>query len=87
MEWSAGASIGRGVDAINPTTGDGLPNRTEYDVFLQYRPAEGHWQGLRLQAKYANVVGHGLGVRDNQPELRLIADYSILFKRPEDKKK
>jgi hypothetical protein len=78
---SVGASLGHGVDAINPTTGDGLPDRTEYDIFLQYRPAQGHWQGFRFQAKYANVFGDGLGVRSHQPELRLIADYAVLLKR------
>jgi hypothetical protein len=79
--FSIGGSFGHGWDAINPNTGVGLPDRSEYDLFLQYRPTKGHWQGFRFQAKYANVFGDGLGVRHNQPELRLIADYAVLLKR------
>jgi hypothetical protein len=78
---TAGASLGHGVDAINPFTGSGLPDRTEYDLFLQYRPSMGPLQGLRLQAKYAKVLGDGFGPRGAQPEFRLIADYSVLLKK------
>lgn len=80
-----GFSIGTwytiGSDSIDTTTDTEISRRSELDVWMQYRPSKGQWKGLRLKAQYADVW-QADNVRDSQPELRLIADYTILFRPP-----
>lgn len=76
---TAGAWYTHGWDAINPATNIAIPNRNELDVWLQYRPSQGVLKGLRLKAQYSNVWQHD-NVRGSQPEFRMIADYTVLFR-------
>jgi hypothetical protein len=78
---SVGAWFTQGSDALNPTTNLAIPDRSELDLWIQYRPTEGRFRGLRIKTQYANVWQDG-NVRDTQPELRAIADYTILFRPP-----
>lgn len=66
-----------GWDAIDAVTQASLPNREELDLALRYQPTEGRWKGLSLWARYGQVFSEGAGVRDDQPELRFIVDYTI----------
>jgi hypothetical protein len=76
---SAGTWYTRGWDAITPLTNVGIPNRSELDFWLQYRPTEGPLKGLRVKIQYADVSQQG-NVRDTQSEFRFIVDYTVLFK-------
>jgi len=76
---TAGAWYAHGWGAYDPTTGLGIPNRDELDLWLQYRPSEGQLKGFRLRVQYANVWQQG-NLRDPQPELRLITGYTVLFR-------
>jgi hypothetical protein len=76
---TAGAWYTHGWDAINPATNLGIPNRSELDLWLQYRPSDGPLKGLRVKIQYANVWQDG-NVRETQPEFRSIVDYTILFR-------
>ncbi len=80
---SVGAWYTRGSDGINPDTNLAIPDRSELDIWMQYRPSTGQFKGLRLKAQYADVW-QADNERDSQPELRLIADYTILFRPPLD---
>lgn len=83
FEMLAGLTVGAwyssGWDAINPTTGGSLADREEFDVWMQYRPSKGPYKGLRTKVQYADVWQDG-NVRDSQPELRMVVDYTVLFK-------
>jgi hypothetical protein len=76
---SAGTWYSHGWDAIDALTTLGLPNRSELDVWLQYRPTEGPLKGFRLKVQYADVWQQG-NVRNPASELRFIVDYTVLFK-------
>ena len=78
---STGAWYTRGWDAVNPTTGVGIPNRSELDLWIQYRPGEGPLRGLRVKLQYSDLWQQG-NVRDVQPEFRFIVDYTVLFRPP-----
>jgi hypothetical protein len=78
---SAGVWYTHGWDAINPSTGLGIPNQNELDLWIQYRPTEGPLKGFRLKTQYANVWQQG-NVRNTQPELQVIIDYTVLFRPP-----
>jgi hypothetical protein len=76
---TAGVWYTHGWDAINPATNTGIPNRDELDLWIQYRPSSGLLKGLRLKTQYSNLRQEG-NVRTNQPEFRMIADYTVLFR-------
>jgi hypothetical protein len=76
---SVGTWYSQGWDAIDPLTMVGLPNRSEFDVWLTYRPTEGPLKGFRLRVQYADVWQQG-NVRDPASEFRFIVDYTVLFK-------
>jgi hypothetical protein len=78
---TAGAWYTRGWDAINATSGLAIPDRNELDLWLQYRPTQGDYKGLRVKAQYSNLWQDG-NVRDPQPEFRFIVDYTVLFRPP-----
>ena len=78
---STGAWYTHGYDAIDPATQLAIPNRSELDVWLQYRPTEGPLKGFRLKTQYAGLWQQG-NVREFQPELRVIVDYTVLFRPP-----
>ena len=76
---SAGAWYSHGWSALNPSTALRIPGRDELDIWIQYRPSEGPLKGLRVKMQYSNVWQQG-NVRDRQPELQFITDYTILFR-------
>jgi outer membrane porin, OprD family len=76
---SVGAWDSQGWGAINPSTGFGIPNRNELDLWVQYRPTEGPLKGFRLKAQYSDLWQEG-NVRNPQPEFRIILDYTILVR-------
>jgi len=78
---SVGAWYTRGWDAINPVTNLGIADRSELDLWIQYRPGEGPLRGLRMKMQYADVWQDG-NVRSHQPEFRFIVDYTVLFRPP-----
>ncbi len=78
---SIGAWFTRGSDAIEATSNLEIPARSELDLWVQYRPTEGRFQGLRVKTQYANIWQEG-NARDTQPELRVVVDYTVLFRPP-----
>jgi hypothetical protein len=76
---SAGTWYSRGWGAIDALTTLSLPDRSELDVWLQYRPTEGLLKGFRLKVQYADVWQQG-NVRNPASEFRFIVDYTVLFK-------
>lgn len=80
---SVGAWATHGWDAIDPATDLEIPNRDELDLWIQYRPTEGRLKGFRLKTQYADVWQAG-NVRNDQPELRFVVDYTVLFRPPLD---
>ncbi|MET4177563.1 OprD family outer membrane porin [Bradyrhizobium sp. LA7.1] len=78
---SAGVWYTRGWGAIDIVTNAGIPDRSELDLWIQYRPTEGLLKGFRLKAQYANVWQQG-NVRNTQPEVQFIVDYTVLFRPP-----
>jgi outer membrane porin, OprD family len=78
---SVGAWYTRGWGAIDPATNLAIPDRSELDLWIQYRPTEGPLKGLRIKTQYANVWQQD-NVRENQPEFRFIIDYTVLVRPP-----
>jgi hypothetical protein len=78
---SAGAWYTQGWDAIDPSTNAEIPDRSELDLWIQYRPTEGPLRGLRIKTQYSSLWQDG-NVRDVQPEFRFIVDYTVLFRPP-----
>lgn len=68
-------NFGRGVDARNTSTGQGLPNASETDVTIDYRVQEGPLRGLwfRLRNAY-NSFNKGAG---NINEFRFVVNYPL----------
>ena len=81
---SAGAWYTQGWGALDPVTNFAIPNRSELDLWIQYRPTEGPLKGLRVKTQYGNVWQDG-NVRSTQPEFRFIVDYTVLFRPPIEK--
>jgi hypothetical protein len=79
--FSTGAWYTRGSNAINPATNLGIPDRSEADFWIQYRPTEGPWKGFRLKTQYSDLWQRG-NVRGPQTEFRFIVDYTVLFRPP-----
>jgi hypothetical protein len=78
---SVGAWYTQGWDAINPSTGLRIADRSEMDLWLQYRPSDGPLKGFRLKTQYSEVWQED-NVRGHQPEFRFIIDYTVLFRPP-----
>ncbi|MGA8497680.1 MAG: OprD family outer membrane porin [Xanthobacteraceae bacterium] len=78
---TAGVWDTQGWGAINPANGMSIADRNELNLWLQYRPTSGPLQGLRFKAQYSDVWQAG-NIRNPQPELRLIVDYTVLFRPP-----
>jgi hypothetical protein len=78
---SAGAWYTKGWGAIDSSTNAAIPDRSELDLWIQYRPTEGRLKGFRLKAQYGNVRQQG-NPRDSQPEIQVVVDYTVLFRPP-----
>jgi outer membrane porin, OprD family len=78
---SVGAWDTQGSGAVNPSTGSGIPDRNELDLWLQYRPTEGPLKGFRFKTQYSDLWQDG-NFRNPQPEFRVIVDYTVLFRPP-----
>ena len=78
---TAGAWYTQGWGALDPASNLAIPNRSELDLWIQYRPSEGPLKGLRVKTQYGNVWQDG-NVRSSQPEFRFIVDYTVLFRPP-----
>jgi hypothetical protein len=78
---SVGGWYSQGWGAINPVTGLGINDRNELDVWMQYRPTEGPFKGLRLKVQYSDLWQDG-NFRSPQSEFRAIIDYTVLFRPP-----
>jgi hypothetical protein len=76
---TAGVWYSQGWDAVDPVTNAAIPNRDEWDMWLQYRPSEGPLKGLRIKAQYSSLRQAG-NVRSEQPEFRFVADYTMLVR-------
>lgn len=70
-------NIAHGTDAKNTFTGENLPDHTEYDLTVDFKPPRGLLKGLWVRARYArlDIEGDGENVRD----IRIIVNYSIPF--------
>lgn len=77
--FTVGTWYTAGWDAIDPITHADLADRQELDFWIQYRPVEGPYEGLRAKIQYANVWQDG-NVRDTQPEFRAVVDYTMMLK-------
>jgi hypothetical protein len=81
----SGLSVGiwdtQGWGARNPSTGTGISDRNELNVWLQYRPTSGLLQGFRFKTQYSSLWQPG-NARNPQSEFRVVLDYSVLFRPP-----
>lgn len=78
---SAGLStfinIAHGTDAKDPATGLNLPDRTEYDITVDWKPPEGVLEGLWVRARYNHIDNEGDGA--NNYDYRLVLNYTLPF--------
>jgi hypothetical protein len=70
-------NVVRGWDARDPATGLDLPDRTEYDITIDYKPPEGFLEGLWVRARYNFVEVKG--DNENLRDMRLILNYTLPF--------
>ena len=70
-------NIAHGWDAEDPLTGADLPDRTEYDLTVDYKPPEGFLQGLWIRARYNYIDTDGDG--EEVHDFRLIINYTLPF--------
>ena len=77
LGFSSFINIAHGTDAENALTGEALPDQTEYNLTVDYKPPRGLLTGLWLRARYAriDIEGDGEKVRD----IRIIVNYSLPF--------
>jgi hypothetical protein len=68
-------NVVKGRKARDSLTGGRLPDQTEYDYTLDYKPSKGALEGFWLRARYAKVRADGFGKITD--ELRLIVNYSL----------
>ena len=54
---SAGAWYTQGWGALDPVTNFAIPDRSELDLWIQYRPSEGPQKGLRVKTQYVGMSG------------------------------
>lgn len=78
---SMGAWDTQGWGAVNSSTGLGIPDRNELDLWIQYRPTSSPLQGLRVKMQYSSFWQAG-NVTNPQSEFRFIVDYTVLFRPP-----
>ncbi len=70
-------NIARGWDAEDPASGMNLPDRTEYDLTVDYKPPKGFFEGLWIRTRYNYVdTEQDSG---NVHDFRLIVNYTIPF--------
>ena len=81
----SGLSVGvwdtQGWGAVTPSSGLRVADRNELDLWLQYRPTSGPLQGFRLKTQYSNIWQQH-DSHNPQSELRVVVDYTILFRPP-----
>jgi hypothetical protein len=81
----SGLSLGlwdtQGWSARNPATGARISDRNELNAWLQYRPTSGPLQGFRFKTQYSGIWQTG-NTRNPQSELRVVLDYTVLFRPP-----
>lgn len=74
-DLSAFINFAKGRQARDPDTLERLPDQTEYNYTIDYRPKRGILNGLWLRLSYAHVDEDGAGkVAD---EIRVIANYDL----------
>ncbi len=75
LGWSSFFNVAHGWDRRLASENLELPDRTEYNWTLDYKPPEGMLRGLWLRFRWAHVdvEGDGGSVRD----LRLILNYDL----------
>jgi hypothetical protein len=78
---SAGVWYTQGWGAINSSTNAAIPDERELDLWIQYRPTEGPLKGFRLKTTYGTVWQQG-SMRNSQPELQVVVDYTVLIRPP-----
>jgi hypothetical protein len=66
----------RGWGAVDPSTGDPAPNRSEFDSDLQWRPSWKSLKGLWLRLRYAHVQGDG-EPKKRTNNIRVIVNYDL----------
>ncbi|MGI9292305.1 MAG: OprD family outer membrane porin [Gammaproteobacteria bacterium] len=68
-------NVVKGRKARDPLTGEKLPDQTEYDYTLDYKPSSGPLEGFWFRTRYAKVREAGAGkVTD---EIRVIVNYTL----------
>ena len=65
----------KGRHAQDPLTGAHLPDETEYDYTVDFKPQRGAFRGFWLRARYAKVSENGFGKVEDQ--IRIILNYSL----------
>jgi hypothetical protein len=77
MGLSSFINIAHGSNAKLPITGTSAPDRTEYNLTIDYKPPSGPLKGLWVRARGAwfDIEGDGESSRD----YRLIVNYEIPF--------
>ncbi len=73
---SAFTNFAWGNNAEDPDTKENLPDVTEYDFTVDYRPTSGLLNGLWLRTRYAYVDFEG---SEDTQDVRLILNYEIKF--------
>ena len=76
---TTGAWFTQGWGAINPATNAAIADRSELDLWIQYRPSIEPLKGLRVKIQYSDAWQRG-NVRTVQPEFRAIVDYTLLVR-------
>jgi hypothetical protein len=78
--WSGKIAAVHGWDAVDPSTGESLPDQTEYDLGVDYKPATGFLSGLWFRLQYV-YIDFDDGYRHSS---RLIVNYPIPSSRSGD---
>jgi outer membrane porin, OprD family len=71
------ANVAWGSDAKDPATGAPLPDRTEYDVTVDWKPPRLPLKGLWIRVRYGLVDDEGDG--ETNRDIRLILNYQFEF--------
>lgn len=74
---SSYVNIAHGWDAEDPLTGVSLPDRTEYDLTVDYKPPQGFLEGLWIRARFNYIDTDGDS--DEVHDFRLIINYTLPF--------
>ncbi len=73
---SAFTNFAWGNNAENPDTDENLPDATEYDFTVDYRPTSGLLNGIWLRTRYAYVDFEG---GEDTQDVRVILNYELKF--------